>query len=136
MKRFNSKIDRWIFIVLVASLVIDFAAIGIVVFAVPEPIVLTFVVLALLGVAALVGSILIWTHYTVDKEHLRIVSGPIRFKIRLDDIESVKSTRNPLSSPALSMDRLLIRYGKNRRVMVSPADQPGFVRAIGQQLKE
>lgn len=132
MKRFKSKIDRWIFVVLVLSLIVDIAAIGLVILVVREPIVLTLVIFVLLATAALVGSILVWTYYTVDRDYLRIISGPIRFKIRLADINSVKSTRSPLSSPALSMDRLMIGYGKNRKVMVSPADQRGFLRAIGQ----
>ena len=136
MRRFHSKIDRWLFLVLLLSLVVDVAAIGFVILVIDEPLVLTFVVVALLGTAALVGSILIWTYYTVDREYLRIVSGPVRFKVRLDDIRSVKATRNPLSSPALSLDRLMIRYGKNRKVMVSPADRRGFLRAIGRQLEE
>ena len=136
MKRFHSKIDRWLFLVLLLSLVVDVAAIGFVILVIDEPLVLTFVVIALLGTAALVGSILIWTYYTVDKEYLRIVSGPVRLKVRLDDIRSIKATRNPLSSPALSLDRLMIKYGKNRKVMVSPADRRGFLRAIGRQLEE
>ncbi len=136
MKRFKSKTDRWISVVLIVSLVVDIAAIAIVAVVIQEPLVLTFVVVLLLAPAAFVGSILLWTYYTVDKKHLRIVSGPIRFKIRLDQIHSVRATRNPLSSPALSMDRLMIAYGKKRRVMVSPADRTGFLRAIGQQLEE
>jgi hypothetical protein len=30
----------------------------------------------------------------------------------------------------------MITYGKNRRVMVSPADRRGFLRAIGRELEE
>lgn len=136
MKRFKSRIDRWIYAVLVLSLVVDVALLAIVVVVVPDPVVVTLVVIGLLATAALIGSILMSTHYTVDKEFLRIVSGPFRFRVRLDDIHSVKATRNPLSSPALSMDRLMIRYGKNRRVMVSPNDRRGFLKAIGMQLEE
>ena len=54
----------------------------------------------------------------------------------IDDITSVRRTRNPLSSPALSMDRLSIRYGKGRRIMISPADQAGFLEAIGHELSD
>ena len=96
--------------------------------------VLTSVVLLL--AAILIVSILVGTYYTVDKTTLKIVSGPIRMRLRLDDINSVKATRNPLSSPALSLDRLMINYGKNRKVMVSPADKRGFLKAIGQQLEQ
>jgi hypothetical protein len=33
---------------------------------------------------------------------------------------------DPLSSPACSLDRLLLRYG-SRRIMISPADKIGFL---------
>ncbi len=91
------------------------------------------VVTALL-IVALIGSLLIGTHYTVDGNMLRVVSGPFRWKVPIDQIRSVQATRNPLSSPALSLDRLRIEYGKRRRIMVSPADKAGFLKAIGQEL--
>lgn len=122
--------------ILVVSLILDVAAIVIVVLTVPETIVMLLTAVVLLLMAILIASILVGTHYTVDKKTLKIVSGPIRLRVSLDDINSVKATRNPLSSPALSLDRLMINYGKNRKVMVSPADKRGFLKAIGQELEE
>jgi hypothetical protein len=136
VKRFNSKVDRWLMMILVVSLILDVAAIVIVVLTVPETIVMLLTAVVLLLMAILIASILVGTHYTVDKKTLKIVSGPIRLRVSLDDINSVKATRNPLSSPALSLDRLMINYGKNRKVMVSPADKRGFLTAIGQELEE
>jgi hypothetical protein len=37
----------------------------------------------------------------------------------------VERSSNPLSSPACSLDRLLIQYGK-RQIMVSPAERAEF----------
>lgn len=136
MKRFNSKVDRWLLMVLIISLVLDLAVMVFVIVTVPEVIVLTVTVVVLLLTAALIGSILVGTYYMVDKTTLKIVSGPVRFRVNLDDINSVRATRNPLSSPALSLDRLMINYGKNRKVMVSPADKRGFLKAIGQELEK
>ena len=48
------------------------------------------------------------------------------------DIIDVTETRNPLSSPALSLDRLRIRYGADKHIMVSPDDKTGFLDAIAQ----
>jgi hypothetical protein len=42
----------------------------------------------------------------------------------------VVPTRNPLSSPALSLDRLRIEYGQGRAIMISPADKGPFLRAL------
>jgi hypothetical protein len=55
--------------------------------------------------------------------------------VPIDSIEKVEATRSPLSSPALSLDRLRINYGK-RRIMVSPSDRAGFLRAIGQDPRD
>jgi hypothetical protein len=66
---------------------------------------------------------------------LRVACGPFRWKVPIDSIEKVEATRSPLSSPALSLDRLRINYGK-RRIMVSPSDRAGFLRAIGQDPRD
>ena len=49
--------------------------------------------------------------YTLDASDLRIRASFFRWRVPLADIESIEPTRNPLSSPACSLDRLLIRYG-------------------------
>ena len=92
----------------------------------------TWIILASIAVAGLIIWIMLGTWYFVDREVLKVVCGPIRWRIPLDEITSVERTRSPLSSPALSLDRLLIRYGKRRRIMVSPDDKDGFLAAIGQ----
>jgi hypothetical protein len=101
-----------------------------------EPAMITSLILVMIGVIALMVWLLLGTHYTVDRGYVRIVSGPFRWKVPIDAITSVRKTRNPLSSPALSLDRLSIRYGKRRRIMISPADQAGFLEAIGHELSE
>ena len=40
---------------------------------------------------------------------------------------NIRPTRNPLSSPALSLDRLRIDYGSGRSIMVSPEDKDKFI---------
>lgn len=129
-KRFKSKVDRWLLYLLIAVMVFEVIVMSIAAMQTSDPRESTFLILAALAIVALLGSMLIGTHYTVDGGTLRIACGPFRWKVPIDAIESVEATRNPLSSPALSLDRLLIRYGK-RRVMVSPADKAGFLKAIG-----
>ena len=131
-KRFKSKIDRWLLYLLIMVMVFEVVVMGFAAMQARDPRQATFLVVAALAIVALIGSMLIGTHYTVEGNTLRIACGPFRQKVPIDTIDSVERTRNPLSSPALSLDRLLIRYGK-RRVMVSPADQAGFLKAIGQE---
>lgn len=74
----------------------------------------------------------IWfgTGYTITETELQIKSGPLRFRIKLEQIKRIRKTRNPLASPALSFDRLEIKYGKYSTAIISPTDKEGFVRKI------
>lgn len=71
----------------------------------------------------------IWfgTGYTITATELIIQSGPLRWRIKLDDIEHVKATRNWYSSAALSLDRLEIKYARLGAVYVSPKDREAFL---------
>jgi len=129
-KRFKSKIDRWLLFLLVAVMVFEIVVMSIAATQATDPLEATFLIMAALAIVALLGSMLLGTHYTVDGGTLRIACGPFRWKVPIDAIEAVEPTGSPLSSPALSLDRLRIRYGK-RRIMVSPADKAGFLKAIG-----
>jgi len=127
--RFRSKVDGWLAAVLLASIALLVAGLwtahaqdG------PLPVALALPIL-LLG-AGLPLWILADTHYTVVGEELIVRSGPFRWRIALREIRSVTPTRDMLSSPALSLDRLRIEYGAGRTVMVSPADKDAFLRAL------
>ena len=130
-KRFKSKIDRWLLFLLVAIMVFEVVVMSIAATHVNNPREATVLIIAALAIVALIGSMLISTHYTVTGNTLRVACGPFRWKVPIDAIQSVEATRNPLSSPALSLDRLRIDYGK-RKILVSPSDRAGFLRAIGQ----
>jgi len=130
-KRFKSKVDTWIALLLVAVVTMDVAFIIFIVMGTENPADKMRVVGIMLGVLLLLVWLSLRTYYAVDDKTLRVVSGPFRWKIAIDEIKSVTPTRSLWSSPAMSLDRLRIVYGKNRRVMVSPADRQGFLRAIG-----
>jgi hypothetical protein len=91
----------------------------------------------LIGAITLVVTLLLFTilkstYYVIAGDTLRIVSGPFRWKIQVHDIVDITPSRNPLSSPALSIDRLKVSLGKRKFVLVSPEDKAGFIRAIEQ----
>ncbi|WP_151749407.1 PH domain-containing protein [Acinetobacter seifertii] len=70
------------------------------------------------------------TYYVVENSTLVINSLVFHWKINIDDIIQIEPTHNPLSSPALSLDRLKISYMKNGRVakvMISPKDKEVFL---------
>jgi len=135
MKVFRSKIDWWVRLVLIAAVLTEIVVIGMIAMEGRDPVETTTVILVCILAIMLFAWVMFGTAYKVDRGILRITSGPFRWKVPLDQIHSVEATKSPLSSPALSMDRIRIRYGKNRRVMVSPADKAGFLKAIGQELE-
>jgi hypothetical protein len=94
-----------------------------------------------IGIAALMlamGGFSLWvtygTGYTVTAKELHVRSGPFRYRVPLADIVSITPSNNPLSSPAVSLDRLRIAYrdasGRERTLLVSPEDKAGFLAAI------
>ena len=129
---FPSRVDTWLAAVLVISALVALKAAVLVVLAgVPlgpsiAAVVMTF------GIGLPVW-LLRSTHYTVTAQDLRIVSGPFRWTIPLTDIRSVTPTRSPLSSPALSLERLRILYGSDKAIMVSPRDRDGFLAELARR---
>jgi hypothetical protein len=83
------------------------------------------------AVAAFVGHLFFTTFYVVEGDTLLVKSSAlVNIKIDIGVIRKIKETNNPLSSPALSLDRLWIDYGKGAAVMISPKDKEGFIRHI------
>jgi hypothetical protein len=129
---FRSKVDWWFRVLIGFVIATELGVIVGAAISVRDPLTTTGIILGSLAVLALLLSVLLNTSYTVDRGVLKARSGPLCWKVPLDQIQSVEMTRSALSSPALSLDRLRIRYGKGRFILVSPADKSGFIRAIGQ----
>jgi hypothetical protein len=128
---FPSKRDLWVTVLLwVAALSIVF--IGGERLISPGPVAGRLIVGGVcVGLAAFTVWLLYSTSYEMTPENLVIRAGPIRRVVKLETIESVTPSRSPLSSPALSLDRLRIRYrGGGFGVLLSPEDKRGFLRAL------
>ena len=126
---YRSKIDAWLLAVLAlamaVSLVVTFMT-----FSAGSP-------LAWLVAAVTVGIgvglplwLLLSTRYTLEPRRLVVQSGPFKWHIAVADITSITPSSNPLSSPALSLDRLRIDYGRSSSLMISPRNKDQFVRDI------
>ena len=130
--RFSSKVDGWLVpVMLLAFAGLVAALIAVLIEPTPWP-VRVFAAVMVVLVTLLLFSIFRNTWYEVGDKELRIVCGPFRWTIPIGDISDIKRTRNPLSAPALSMDRLKISYGKRKFVLVSPANPERFVVALEQ----
>lgn len=123
---YPSKIDRWLSILFTFSAAASVAA-CVAALSTGEPAAWLLVVFILLVAVGLPWWLIHATAYTVTDATLLIRSGPFRWCIALLDIHSIEATTNPLSSPALSLDRLRIDYGKNSSIMISPEDRAGFL---------
>ena len=84
----------------------------------------------MIAVILFVGWIWFGTGYEISENELKIRCGPFRQRISLQEIKEIKRTRSPLSSPACSLDRMEIKYGISKRVMISPADKEGFIKML------
>lgn len=130
---FRSKVDRWLVLVLGAAGILAVVAVG-AAFQTGEMPLLAALAILLFAVG-LPTWILATTRYDLSNELLVVRSGPFRWRIPLSEITSVATTRNPLSSPALSLDRLRLEYGKGRALMISPRDKDEFLRALAARRK-
>ena len=71
------------------------------------------------------------TTYIVENKTLKIKCGFLFNKnILIDDIKGIKKTKNLISSPAPSFDRIEIKYGKFDEVIISPKDKVGFAKDL------
>ena len=71
------------------------------------------------------------TYYVVSGGQLVIRTGIFTWKIQLSEINSAKLSRSLWSSPALSLNRIELRYSDGKRVLVSPENSNEFLQAIG-----
>ena len=73
------------------------------------------------------------TVYAIEDNILKIKSGFFKFKpIPVDEIKEISKTSIILSSPAPSFDRILIKYGKFDKIILSPKDKYVFARDLTQ----
>jgi len=126
---YKSKTDAWLLAVLAVAIAVSlFAAFATLSAGAPA----TWPVAAFIAVigVGLPVWLLLSTRYTLEPRQLTVQSGPFKWHIKVADITSITPSSNPLSSPALSLDRLRIDYGSGRSLMISPRNKEKFIRDI------
>lgn len=84
--------------------------------------------LGLAGCAGLVAFVCKTTFYIISGEQLIVKSmGIVHEKIDIKAIRKIEKTNNPLSAPALSLDRIAVKYNRYDEVYLSPKARLEFV---------
>ncbi len=128
-RSYPTKVDGWLKFVSAAYIVLSIGLpawhLGSMI-SVGEPFDSGVIVLPL-AVLALMWMIAYPCEYAFEPKSLVVRSGLLRIRIPLLAITRVSPSRNPLSAPAWSLDRLDIRYGRTKRVLISPRRRAAFL---------
>jgi len=126
---YTSKIDTWLGVVLVGAV-----AACLVAFVLCLRTGSVLAIVATLPVLLIGAALPIWlmtsTNYTLSNSSLLVKSGPFKWQVPIEQITNITPTSNPLSSPALSLDRLRIDYGRGQSIMISPKNTSQFIQDL------
>ncbi len=123
--------DTWLIVVLhLASVSMLFAAL--VPFFTETPLVMKIMVTGLMFASIFFVQWTLWrTRYSLLQRMMLIECGPFHYRVKYSEITSVHPTNNPLSSPALSLNRLLIHHrGRRFGIMISPINPEEFLQEL------
>lgn len=129
--RFKSKIDWWLKAILMFMV---FLCVYLIVMAVSTKSI-EFIYSAIILLTVFIGifiSIYIFTFYEITDDLLIIKSGLYKKSIKIANIKGISPTHNPISSAALSVNRIAIYYVGKKTVkmsteFVSPGNKQAFI---------
>ena len=73
--------------------------------------------------------------YEFQDDEFIVHSGLLRWKIPWKDIRGIEPSRELWSSPAWSLDRLKVKYGKRSWVLISPERREDFLEDFRRHVK-
>ncbi len=86
---------------------------------------------SLFGYLLVLWGLVIPMHYAIGDDGFRLRAGRMKLHVPFDRLMKAELSRNPLSSPALSLKRINIEYkkpsGKETFVLISPPDREQFL---------
>ena len=121
---FKSKIDWWMAVIFLA------VPISMIYGVITEPDAILMLVTTL--VIVLLVTLFFGTKYIIEDGELIVYGGIYKKRIPIEEIRSLRPSKNPLSAPAMSIDRIEITYNKtySEVILVSPKDKEGFVKRL------
>ena len=120
---FKSKIDLWVGAIFALIPIIMICTV------IEEPDIVAIVITVLL--IGMLAMLFFGTKYVIDDDELIIYGGIYKKKIAINQITSIRPTKNPLSAPAMSLDRIEIAFNPHMQIaLVSPKDKETFVKKL------
>lgn len=131
---FPSKVDTWLAVILAVAPLISLIGL----FAPGAFDSLVGIAIAFSGpalFAVIYGLLVFPMRYGITRDQLIVRHGVVRQRIELAAIREVEPSSSPLSSPALSLDRLAIVTGEGLRgtLLISPRDREGFLALLAER---
>jgi hypothetical protein len=135
--RFKSKVDWWMWVIFwgcaAATLWITYLL-----FANPHDMELWIGAIAMWGSESLLMlPLFLRTYYILCDDALYIRCWVVKERIPYTRIVSRRETRNPLAAPALSLDRLEIKYRTGKKwtseIVISPKEKEEFLRLLDEK---
>ena len=131
---FTSKIDFWLaFLILGSSLLLILVPVWEWMYNNSSIKRILFISLFTMPGAILLLLIFFNVKYSLSDDELFVKNGFSTQSIPLKDIIYIIPTNSMLSAPALSLDRIEIRY-EGGNIVISPKDKEGFYRAIQERV--
>ena len=131
---FTSKIDFWLaFLILGSSLLLVLVPVWEWMYNNSSIKRIIFISLFTIPTALLLLVLFFNIKYTLTADTLLVKNGFSTQSISLEDITHITPTSSTLSAPALSLDRIEIRY-EGGSIVISPKDKDGFYRAIQERV--
>ena len=117
---YKSKVDKGLLIAIIAIVLLS---------SLPLLFEFSWIALALLVVtAAFIADPFCNTSYTIDNGTLHIKCGIfLSSSFPIDRITKISKTNSCLSAPALSMDRIEIRFADKKTLVLSPKQRQAFI---------
>lgn len=117
---FKSKVDIWMAIIFIL------VPISMIYGVITEPSAVLLLVTAF--VIVLLCILFFGTKYVIEKDELIVYGGIYKKRIPIKQIRSLRPSKNPLSAPAMSIDRIEITFDPHIQViLVSPKERELFV---------
>ena len=131
---FTSKIDLWLaFLILGSSLLLILVPVWEWIYNDSSTTRILFISLLTIPGAILLLVIFFNIKYSFSEDELFVKNGFSTQSIPLKDITHIIPTNSMLSAPALSLDRIEIKY-KGGNIVISPKDKEGFYHAVQQRV--